>query len=811
MTKELLSSGSQKLIPIRRASPPFGGWPELLVIILGWSLLISLYSFLVGHRFVPNANLEPIEEAAMELSEQLKYVAVTEKRIGKVGLCEISVPGAEGQSKLTRIHGLSARLATLRLSSVLAARLGLDFLHSLAKNELVELLPLQEDLAIALHQAIEPNVYIDGSQSKMLSLYADAHRRISAGISDPRTNLVDLKIKLGRLRGDKYNSGIPCPRLPEEDLADYAVEGKYRANVSIPFAGLDPLCFYALADQTIIVSPALFEEVAPNVVASAILVEASYESTDKQGMKKILTKRRTCALVGAPRMRPRSLALLVSFPHGRVQNFDCLRHLFEPSRFSGIGEWQQSSDGAVPGPGHLAPPLDFPSAEMSSLSAVQLCFYHFLTALGPELNPQALESALAQSWSTEKAEAPPSSPQPNSALVRDTGAGLFALLYQSRPGGVGQQILANAFNGTSNRRFLPESALPLYVTEKGDIRLGGNETVEPNLIKDFFESLRQTSLAAQETESVGIEMEQRLEKAILAAELKVKLLKEELLSLERRVSNGQAATDLVRSNILASEEVLRKYKSLLDTASRVKDNASTALKQTGELSKNLNRYCQTGLCRITGPGSGFLLSGRFWFAPHVEPLKESDIYQYAGIGKNLEDDGGRLSWLSQSKLSLLRKAPSEGPIGEGVIAPKVAQPKFLLFDSKQLLSAEKLKPYILSSSPYTGTALSAGQLIYCAPGAFVCGSEPSSKWTLLIRDLLAFAPQGQNSTIKSASESWWQKESPSADLSPELAAEIQVRSPLPKITGLGSGYAVRGGEEGSASIQIYPAMPPAMF
>lgn len=756
-----------------------------------YSLLISVYTIMVGTQFVPASTRSDVEDAALEAARNLAKVSVSSKRFGQLRLCDWS--DSDTQSGF----GINSLSATIRLAGIVAKQLESERLSSLVRQDLRELKQTGKDLAYSLYRSIQPNYYSE-LNGQRVSIYERAYKTV-ARAQQGRT-LVGLKLSLGRLDSAALSSMMPAVRLPTESLP--VDDGKYylcNQNIAVPDA--EPVSFYELAPTPTLVDRQKFSPGNPTTISTVLLVEATFESVDNSGKRKIITHETSCAVVGAPAVKPAERSLMLSFPSGTIDRFSNLRNVLTYPKWDSRGEWHQAVEGSVPGDGHLAPPMGLANTDSNPSDAIAIAVYHWLTSCGPDVKPELLKRMFEQTFASAQ---PARDSQirtqayANSAIVRDTGAARFTLLNQSKPQGLGQQVVGAAFSGAA---AYPASALPMAVDQSGYCRIPGRNDCDAQLIRDFLVDLHKTNVAAIETKAVAETIMKRVENAKQECDSRLAARAEEKRSLKK--PEDIASID---EKIKQEEAARQKYMHIADLAVRASMHAKRSIEATYEIASDMYRYASLGLDRVDGERRGYLLSRSLVFVPHPQALSDGDLYS-ADAGN---DNGS--SWLQE--IFEIAETPDETMRVNGlpilqfwqtVQTPLSNGPTFVVFGSGEARSGGNARLRVLNKTPYEKSGVGESQLLFFAPDAVKTGASPSVRWSLLLRDLAAFPNSANGKPIQSPDASWWTNDGFNGGV-PSLCGEIQIRTPVPDIPDIPSGSSVQNPSL-RESIPLVPPMP----
>jgi hypothetical protein len=784
----------------------------LAVLVVLSGLIISLYSVFV-HSFTVRGSAEDcLKRAALTAATRLSAVAVDDPVFGRVGLCDRAPDGAGrvGTISLNSLYG------TLRLDHLIAAQLDLSYVDQLVNEDLQRVRGIEQKLRLALAHAA-----VNGSDDTHRdSLYDSVYEILSRGKDG--NNLSACRVKLGTTAPALCASLVP---YAGESGGPRAANGQYKSGAVIEIAGGQWTQFYQLAAEPRLCDEHNFQMTTAKVTPSVVLIEAVYSggAGDAVDMTRTLS---ACAVVGSAPSAAPDTALMVSFPQGEPNQFQSLLSVLKCDT-AASGKWQRAVQESVPGKGHLEA---CELADMPPSMAAQQCFYHWLRAQGTAPSVSQVVAAAGNVWSgipprTTAADlgaaARPNAP--NSVLTKDTGARLFAYLNQSIPGGSGQPALHNAFSGVPLSNYFPPSALPLEIDGRGACHLAGCVGFDEKLIQDFLSAVYRTNWAAVESASIARAVSERMTQALKETEKDIFLNTEELNSLSSRLGQKAAAGKGVNEKELArlrrsqSELTLTvaNLKSKLEDYRRVKKRAQKLLmnaeytqRVTYDLTAGMNDFARDGLFRTNMP-DGFLLRNNIVFAPKTAPASEDDLY--AADAKT--DDPG--SWMSdhfnvmQSTISSTMVAGQPLNAVASWRSHEMARPAFIIFDSRQLTADGSAAPVVTDASPFAGSGLAAGQSVYYACDAVVTGGQPKVGWSVLARDLLSARTQILELPVASVLK--WRAAEEFVSVCPNLAAEIQVRSPVPLIPNLPVGSSLTSSQAGHEHVLQIPPMPASML
>jgi len=743
----------------------------------------------------------------MFVAQELRKVAVEDQSFGLVGLCDLKLDEGEPRASITSLNRI---YATLRLDDLVSKQLEVPAMSRLIEIDFAQVKKLELSLRDKIKKRVSSAVADNNN-----SIFEKAYK-LAAGSSKSDEELIDLRIKLGSLKSAEFNSGMPVSGDPSD--VRIAANGTYLAGVDIPITSTGTARFYQLAPETQLVINPEFVEAQGKQTPSAVLIEATFKSSNRNHRIDVVQTRSAVIMLGGINTTAPNSVLMVSFPQGMPGAFHSLRALVS-AKSENPGSWQQAAGGSVPGSGRLAAAFAMDTTEMTSEDALQTAYYHWLRSLGPKPRMDAIERLFNYSWSNVAVPADDTDQTkpvsvPNSALTKDTGARAFAVFYQSGPGGAGQAVLRNAFDAGPSSSFLPHSAIPLDVDQHGNCNFAGRTGFDRKLIADLLELVYETNLVATESTNVAKSVIKRLDRAEEQANRSIDLTNEELSSISNRRLRlempGEASAELkslrksedeLRTSISSQRAKRAEYQEVKERANQILLRAETAAQSSFDLCANMSRYAQDGVFRCED-NSAFLLGSEYVFRPISRSVTEDEIYKISGKPS---------VWLSL--VNVLEPAPDD-LVAEGLTALERrskssrnrASARFVVMEARTL---SRLKPsvLVLSHSPFADSGIPSGQLAYYAQDAFNTGQDPPVGWSLLIRDAVA---RLNTNVIFSSQNKWCMSEEQAVSSCPTLAVEIQVRSPVPLIPDLPVGSFVVNPTTHERMSQI-PPMPANML
>lgn len=774
-----------------------------LYALIGFnSLLISLYALSMSQKIAPAASQNDLEKAAISVAEDLSGLTVLCKRLGRIGLCDRSTLGGTSLNRL---------LATLRLDGLLARQLQSAYLTKLVEADFVEVQKAQVELASLLRQSIRSHAPDPASGQKM-SIYDKAYKIISESSHNKERRLVSLRIDLGRLENNEITSLVRVPE--DEESAAHAHSSCYIADRDIPDFNGHNVRFYQTADRPLVVSSKDFVSEDPSDISSVVLLEATFELTENKKGKKNLIRQNACVVVGAPPAVPHSSVLMLSFPQGNLKMFSSLWDVLSFTSWNKPGRWRQAVGDAVPGNGHLETAESILPSLMPVDKSLATAFYHWLFSLGPNVRTSLLNRMLNQRWpedalisvpaaSGERKYAPPSY---NTALLRDNGAANFAFLYQSDSGELGQKNLQAAFDAKSLTEILPPSSLPLNVDAAGVCRLPEQTNMDSQLIQQFLKDLYWSNFAGIESRALAGNVILRMDAAVSKSESEIIELRQALSSIHADLKPEQ-----IKTRIENEESKIAGYNRVREQAGIVMANAQKTIELTFELSSHMNRFAAQGLNRIVDREPGYLLSRGLLFVPHCKPVSEEEIYAQAKERQIVS------RWASPDFLVVGKPSEKATINGLSLAAFWGRQPQssanaplFVIFSSEMLTRNANAKIRVLDKSPFANTGISPWQFIYHGSDALRTGDKLPVRWSMLIRDLVAYKEKESGEPLPALQPRWCLDLRMDDETCPGLACEIQLRAPVPVAAELPTGLVLQN-LEGKETVPLIPPAPPEFF
>ncbi len=794
---------------------------------LAASGLISAYVLTLAWFNIDNVEADPLEKAGEIAVNNLTATTVFDSAFGIIGIQDKAIASTGGAGK---IRSLNTVFSLLRQAALVSDQFQLSAMSKQTAADLTTARKLKAKLKALLNAEVDNG----GSTYLQIKNFLAHHTRSGS-------HLTALTLNLGIVdqAGQTY-SATTIPAAPNELKSPYVRNGTIIALAPVPIPHDEPLVFHQQASATTIIAAEKFALATAEQLPTAILITAEYETSTGKNRAKLLSRRSLCLLCGndtfrfaktisktAPTIsRGEPTCMVLTFPQGRPQTFNCLADLFKASQFIGHGEWQQTNRGPVPGIGSLAPPVAPVLIDMDGRDALSIAFYHWLRQLNEPVNPQRLAEIINAPWAKLEARRPNSISKAasdnddneenvgwhssvNSCLVSDTDARALAFLHQTGPQEAGQKALRNCFSDQAIA--YPSSALPLIVDIKGDAFTPGRTKFERVLTTDLLTEIYGTNLAAQDTMATARLVELAANKAFRDTRDRIVLKQADLSSMKDSMrKEAQVAKNKILKDDIAALETSLEYEQaeqkrlaiVLSFAHTARNNAVSAARQSFDLSNRLMQVCSSGIYRMdstTLPGA-FLLGKRFIFAPRLVALSEAEIFEQADL--EVEKPGSSKSansgWLQDKLLIFGRvhdftKLPDTQIFAEGrpisdLLAEELpvlpATPETIVYDSRALHTTNfksGTKPAAaqsFSEYPFKGLPVSENQLLFYAQKAF---STNIVSWSVLARDYVAYREPGRGGqAVASNIRRWCQpREDKETDSEcPSLACEWQLRAPV---------------------------------
>lgn len=809
---------------------------KMSLLITASSLLVSSYALFLADRLTPVATQADVDQTAMLVGHELARLYLSHRRFGRVGLIDL---GGHDDSQL----GLNTLQATLRLDSLMASKLHLDYIGKLVENDARDAGWIGRALAAMEYEQISPGKDHEGGR-----LFELAKKRLSRNWKAGQ--LTNLKISLGRLKQAVSTDNIrvtrtPLPAIDGEETAAHARKSTYKAHVPIRIAGNNIYEFTEQSDKMTFCQPTNFELSENQVPSTVLLLEATFDANERTGRGHKVRTLSSCVLLGAPPRKAQKSVFMLSYPHGFFSNVQSLEKLFKFDLWQKNGDTYEAFSGSVPGGGRLIP-TTINNANMSAAQAAMLAFYHFIFTLGPEAKPQNVEKVLAQTLEpgsfvssipskpsdaldNSKASSTESNNESdfNSALFKDTGAAKFALAKQSTEGGVGQRVIAEGFSARPLQAQAPLSCFPLLAAPNGFLSLPDGGHFDEAMIADFFTDLHRTNISGIESMRIAETVKSRTDAAIQQCKNKILNLKEEIGSIQKSITTISAqelsATReeqlpqlkdrviILEVEIEKQEERQKRLLELSSNASLVLQNGKQGAKTSYEIAAHMSSFVQRGLERITAPSKGYLLNRSVVFTPVKEAIAEEDIYEMTE--SPAAQTSNRYTWKSKdfrvtrvadNSIEVAGAPFSEYKKSSNQLTPN--KPVFIMVFSDDLIStSSKPELHFTSQSPFGNSGITQSQFCFFAPGCLQSQLQPGVRLSVLIRDLVATHQKGIGDPVPSGQTQWCLDAGMETDDCPGLAAEVQIRTPVPNAPEFPSRYLQD--PAGGPPVPLIPPLP----
>jgi hypothetical protein len=799
-------------------------WYNIAVLLLSTivvSVIISTYVLCLAWLNLKNNDSDPLERAARLAAQDLLDINVVSANFGNVGIADFENselgPGGLSAGAAGEVRSYNTVASLLRTALFLAKNYHLQALGEQAAGDLVELQNIKDEL----RRKIVASVQADGTGT----IYEHIKRTLSSHVRGG-ASLQALTVKLGTSHDRMQITTIPAEA---EDAPAFSGSGKLRTltPLTVPLSK-QIIYLHQQAREIAIVAPSQFVPDQKQALPTTLLIEAQFAAPSRQHdtSGQLITRKQVCVIAGADYKNqplvnpPQDGCLALDFPQGRPDRFDSLLSILQFKDWQGRGEWLQALQGAVPGTGHLSPPAVTPLRSMNGSESLSIALYHWLRGQSRPISPTRLVAMLNQRWqipsaaitadipsapaermdrseaATERMDGNDRAPedldqQVNSGLLKESGARLFALLYQNKPAEAGQKALYNCFQATANK--FPPSTLPIVVDRSGAPNLPGQKGFDRKLVIDLLSGIYNTNLAAQETLATAQLMQSSSMRAYRASKERLFLAQTELDSLTSRLKNEtkedarKALSNEIdwRNNRITYEineqkKQLRAYSLSQSAAS----NAAAVAGQSFECGSKLFQLTRVGINRLQQlkpintalaphAAAAFILGKRFIFMPLTESLRESDILDDAARAfeataksagsastasspwlsknlkifaqvKNITDQADTTLLVEGRSLSDLKAETATSLKATAVVVvftPDLIQQHPLGRAAKEEESKEEAQsePLYFKEYPFKGLSVAERQLLYYCQNGYQSASLPSGKvvWSILARDLVA--------------------------------------------------------------------------
>jgi len=805
-------------------------------------LVIAVYILVMGRLNVDRRIEDPVKTQAVLIANHIISLTEPHEGFGHVSLCDSSSDRQlDFDNQGHKITSLNAAKATLHSAAAIAKGLGSKFQEEHVLADLSSLEQLQQRLVEKVFQEVAPPPGGQADPALSNNLYTRVLKTLKD--KDP-TDLktVAMTVRLGKYNDNKLMTTIAHPA--SEANQPYVENGLFKPDFPVPVAGERVVRFMPYAGQVSVVEAGPFIEAAPGALPNAVLVEVQYEPRGKS-QTAVHIVRRVCVLLGGSAPKPMPSCFLFRFPQGLAETFAKPAALLSESIWTKTGQWQQASGGRVPGSGTLKLTIDPVLPAMRPGDALALSIYHWIRHLRPAPDPQAVLTALNQNFpllepkSTNNGDE--NTAPVNSCLVADTGAREHSFAKNTEAKSESQKAIEQCFEYPGRLEEYPQSAMPLYVDRTGNLNLAGRSGFDTDLVGEYLNAVYATNLSALESTNTAklVRKQSALENREL--ELKMSIKRQELAGLSKA-----RATILVQQHGIKSGAADQELtKQLRDTEARIETlkasligienrkaqlrivneltrvamlNADRATARTYELCSTTFTMLRNGLHSFDLPNHGFLIGRKMVFLPLSEPVKESQFFEAAGWAMtNQYFDHSKISPWFQKQLPILISVRdiigssgltiNQKPLTEILSEVELTNsmpPLTVLIDSRELQYADRAKLHSSSEYPFQGTPVSEDQGFYYAKSATTTGAGKDVVWSVVARDLV-FHEHGKGRIIAGPTNTGWEKRMiPPIDGPCGLAAEFQIRRPLPRLEGMPAGAYITDPNKRLMTPQIPP-------
>ena len=854
-------------------------WHIVLAAIASGTI-IAVYVLLVSRINSTHPSRMPVRYAAELAAKELKQITLSHSSFGEVGMLDsLSTQDSGSHSDPRMIRSVNSIKASILSAAIFARRLRQEIMIRQIDRDVESLEQLEQDLLEEIFRAVESPESRDANTSPDLnvvsmegrregnrdrgSIYKHVYSFIQQNTPSSK-KLVSVNVELGRYEGEDVKLAAPMAS-PSLTGSSYAEGGRFKADLPLFVTDKHFMSFYPTASETRIVTPDKFIAAAKGVTPSAVLVEATFDVKDAEGNSK-REKKLSCITLGNETLAPARSCMVLRFPHGLPSRFSSVRKLLEPGHWIANGEWEQASGGPVPGAGQLKPTIEPVLPAMMPGEALSLCLYHWIRQMHPAPDPEALVSLLDATLHMDHQEET-STPQStllriNSCLARDTGARERALIKGTGPRSKGQEALAACFRGNSEETEFPQESVPLYVDGDGNLNLASRSTMDEKLIREFFDSVYDTNIAALESLAISSRVLRKARADVRAITHKIMLREQEEGPLRARLNRLEAEegkitksndrstlqslttrppseSDRIRSklNTAQTESELDRQRrqelnEIIELATRAKNNAHSAAMRTFEITSGSLVTLKGGLHKFDAPHNAYLLGRRLVFFPIPEPLQEEEIIIAAKRrieSESPSEDESRwfnrrmklaVEWQQAFPNSSTRSSRPELPKINGkplsavvseVEFVKQARPLTVTFEAHELLSSTSVVAHRASDYPFSGLPTPAGQNFYYCKTALTTGANPLVDWSVAIRDAVCHQIEGSaGRPLMPEDTQWGRKMNPQLEQSSGMAIEFQLRRPLPRIESGFAGAYITDPIYGRKIPQL-PPVPPTLM
>ncbi|MBU6455381.1 MAG: hypothetical protein KGS72_26655 [Cyanobacteria bacterium REEB67] len=781
-------------------------WYNIAVLLLSTivlSVIISSYVLCLAWLNLKNNDSDPLERAARLAAQDLLDINVVSANFGNVGIADFENselgPGGLSAGAAGEVRSYNTIASLLRTSLFLAKHYHLQAMGEQAAADLKDLQGIKDEL----RRKIVASIQTDGTGA----IYEHIKRILSNHVRGG-ASLQTLAVKLGTSHDRMQITTIPAEA---EDAPAFSGSGKLRTLIPLTVPLSNQIIYlHQQARDIAIVAPAQFVPDQKQALPTTLLIEAQFAAPSRQhdASGRVITHKEVCVIAGADYKNqpltnpPQDGCLALDFPQGRPDRFDSLASILQFKDWQGRGDWLEAVQGAVPGTGHLAPPAVNQLKSMNGSDSLSIALYHWLRGQSRPISPTGLASMLTSRWqipntaAAQETNPAPSEPgergaeeldqQVNSGLLKESGARLFALLYQNKPAEAGQKALYNCFQATANK--FPPSTLPLVIDRNGAPNLPGQKGFDRQLAIDLLSGIYNTNLAAQETLATAQLMQSSSMRAYRASKERLFLAQTELDSLTSRLKNESRedarkalSNEIDWRNNRITYEINEQKKQLraYSLSQAALSNAAAVAGQSFECGSKLFQLTRVGINRLAqlqpinaalapAAAHAFILGQRFIFTPLTQSLKESDILDDAArafdataktpassatvnspwLSRNLKIFGQIKSMTDQADTTLLVEGRSLSDLKAETATSLKATPLVVVFTPDLIAQPASIseagqgtrsEPLYFKEYPFKGLSVAERQLLYYCQNGYQSASLPSGKvaWSILARDLVA--------------------------------------------------------------------------
>jgi hypothetical protein len=840
----------------------------LVLVSTAGSLVLSAYVLAVGNHILRSREADTLGRIVLNAVNELSAITVESRPFGYVGVLdkygEAYSDAAFRERAFKGIQSINTIYSNLRFIALVADKLNYPMIYSLVKTDFEEAHKVEAALAEKINLAMQAG-NVDESEanqgffnfSSFMGLpenienrngnyiYRGMMRALHRAARDGHLAIEHVDIKLGFLRSRGADGAPPAPPFSDAMTADQH-SGLYQTGVPVSVPNLGPIMFTPTASATKLVKSDEFVADDRISAPTAILLEVQFrtKARDPKQPDKVILKK-ACAVIGGPLIDPTPSALVLNFPQGMPNVFNSVRALLFAPIWKNTGRWQRATGGEIPGSGKLTACEQPGFSKMTPADALAVATYHWLRTLPGNTDPRNCLRLLNSNWTIESVTDNTAKPQNgsgpfiNSCLAQSNNTRISETLAQTGPGGIGQKAISDLFEGTDSNSGVvfdqaPSSALPLTVDRLGACNLPDRKGFDIAFVKNFFNAVYETNLAAIETLTVARSLHEKSFSTRLQLRSKLAMEKQEHASLRNRLDSLveksavvspeanrlerlQTKIDNLQESISENEKTVAKVEKLGELTAIAASNAGRAADFTYALCANAFSLCRDGLYLLRGSPDKYLIGQKYVFVPEHKPISEFDFDDAATA--LLKNPAALLSspWLYRDMTFRLEVdellASHDAAFSnlktsvQNIIAQTPAQelhPTIVVYDSQSMAARGNARPKLFVGFPSFNVGIPKGQMFYYCPNALTTGANPDISWSVVIRDLAASRLEGNLAQpIRSQDEGWCKQQGQAIGVSPGLSCEFQLRTPLPVLKDFPVGSVVRN-RAGQSAIQIPP-------